>query len=279
MTCIVVVNTYNKDAENLYAGIAEFLTEEGHTLVRSDFSGADVPFPADTYDCAITLGGDGTVLYAARRCAASGKPVVPIDLGEFGFIAGIQPEHWRSALSDFFAGRMSFAKRSLVRADIVRGGKTVYSGCALNDAVLSASQASKTVEVDIRTEHAAFGKFKADALIVSTSTGSTAYSAAAGGPIVDPGLDVLILNTVSAFSLSNRPLVLPADTQLTVTVLPPRGYDLMLNCDGQVHTPIKAGDRILIKMAEYAVRLAGCDSSVFYAALRSKLNWSGGPRA
>ncbi|MGI5173417.1 NAD(+)/NADH kinase [Treponema sp. OMZ 840] len=279
MICVVVVNTYKKAAESLYEKMAQFLNDAGHTVVRSDFSGSDTPFPVSEYDCAITLGGDGTVLYASRRCAPSGKPVVPVNLGEFGFIAGIRPDNWQASLSDFFAGKIKLTKRSLVKAEVVRRGTTVYVGTALNDMVLSAAQAAKIVEVDIRTSHSAFGKFKADALIISTSTGSTAYSAAAGGPIVDPDLDVLILNTVSAFSLSNRPLVLPSDIRLSLEVLPSRTQDFVLSCDGQVHIPVEPNDSIFIKKAEHSVLLAGCDSSVFYTALRSKLHWSGGPRA
>lgn len=281
MTCITVVNTYKKEAETLCCLINDFLQKKGHRCVRADFSGADAPFPVSEYDCVITLGGDGTVLYAARRCAESGKPVVPVNLGEFGFIAGIQPENWQSALEDFFAGRMSLVERSLVKAEIIRfdAEEPVYSGIALNDIVLSASRPAKTTTVEVKTAAAAFGIFKADALIAATSTGSTAYSAAAGGPIVDPALDALILNTVSAFSLSNRPLVLPCDAELIITVLPSRSEGCILSFDGQVHIPVETGDTIRIKKAERKVSLAGCDSSVFYSALRSKLRWSGGPRA
>ncbi|WP_428768633.1 NAD(+)/NADH kinase [Treponema sp. HNW] len=281
MTCITVVNTYKKEASHLCTRISDFLHKKGHRCIPADFSGADVPFPVSEYDCVITLGGDGTVLYASRRCAESGKPVVPVNLGEFGFIAGIRPENWKTALEDFFAGRMPLVERSLVKAEVLRPGseETVYSGTALNDIVLSASQAAKIVEVEAGTASAAFGKFKADAVIVSTSTGSTAYSAAAGGPIVDPALDALILNTVSAFSLSNRPLVLPCDAELFITLLPSRSEAFILSFDGQVHAPVEPGYKIRIKKAERKVLLAGCDSSVFYTALRSKLGWSGGPRA
>ena len=281
MTCITVVNTYKKEAETLCCLINDFLQKKGHRCIRADFSGADTPFPVSEYDCVITLGGDGTVLYASRRCAESGKPVLPVNLGKFGFIAGIQPENWQSALEDFFAGKIPRVERSLIKAEVMRSAvkKTVYEGTALNDVVLSASQAAKTVQVEAGTADAAFGIFKADAVIAATSTGSTAYSAAAGGPIVDPALDALILNTVSAFSLSNRPLVLPGDAELIITVLPSRSEGCILSFDGQVHIPVETGDTIRIKKAERKVSLAGCDSSVFYSALRSKLRWSGGPRA
>ena len=281
MTCITVVNTYKKEAETLCTRISGFLQKKGHRCIRADFSGADIPFPVNDYDFVVTLGGDGTVLYASRRCAESGKPVFPVNLGKFGFIAGIQPENWQNALEDFLEGKIPLVERSLVKAEVIRSGikKTVYEGTALNDVVLSSSQAAKTVQVEAGTADAAFGIFKADALIAATSTGSTAYSAAAGGPIVDPALDTIILNTVSAFSLSNRPLVLPCNTELVIKVLPSRSEGFILSFDGQVHIPIETGDTIRIKKAERKVLLAGCDSSVFYNALRSKLRWSGGPRA
>lgn len=277
MTCILVVNTYNKAAKLLAGNITSFLKELSHKIVRVDFSGADTPFPCGSYDCAITLGGDGTVLYAARQCAPAAVPVVPVNLGEFGFIAGIDPKKWKTALKAFFAGKMKMSERSLVCAQVVRGGKNIFSGTALNDIVLSGKQAAKTLKVSVSAGTSAFGIFKADALIVATSTGSTAYSAAAGGPIVEPALDVIILNTVCAFSLSTRPLVLPADTRLSVSVLPARINEFVLTLDGQVCTAVQAHDRIDITKAQHPVLLAGCDSAVFYSALRSKLHWSGGP--
>lgn len=127
-----------------------FFAKKGHRCIRADFSGADAPFPVSEYDCVITLGGDGTVLYASRRCAESGKPVLPVNLGKFGFIAGIQPENWQSALEDFFAGKIPLVERSLIKAEVMRSAvkKPVYEGTALNDVVLSASQAAKTVQVE-----------------------------------------------------------------------------------------------------------------------------------
>lgn len=279
MTCIVVVNTFNKNAQSIVRDIEEFLDSKGHKCIIVPFSGKNEDFSSIDYDCAITLGGDGTVLYAARQCALSGKPVFPVNFGEFGFIAGTKPENWQSSLNDFFAGTSTLSKRSLMYAEVLRGGNSVYSGNALNDVLISSKNAAQTISLDIEADGIPFGKFKADGIIVATSTGSTAYSAAAGGPIVDPALDAIIFNPVSAFSLSNRPLVLPSETVLQITVLSSRNSDFVLSYDGQVHTDIKEGDCVVVKQSPHKVLLVGCSSAVFYEALRSKLHWSGGPLA
>ena len=116
-------------------------------------------------------------------------------------------------------------------------------------------------------------------MVVATSTGSTAYSAAAGGPIVDPAIDAFVLSPICPFSLSNRPLVLNSDVKLTIKVLPSRGAEIVLSCDGQEIIKLMSDDIIIMEKNKEKALLVGCDSSVFYYALQSKLNWSGGPNA
>ena len=155
----------------------------------------------------------------------------------------------------------------------------IFTSTALNDVVVTGNGAARIISLDVTANKNSLGHFKADGVIVATSTGSTAYSAAAGGPIVDPSMDVLILSTICAFSLSNRPLVLPAWSELEIKVLPSRDAQMCITCDGQVAIDVIENDIIKIHKAEKNLTVIGCDSDVFYSALRSKLNWSGGPLA
>jgi NAD+ kinase len=122
------------------------------------------------------------------------------------------------------------------------------------------------------------GDFKADGIIVSTATGSTAYSASAGGPIIDPGLDAMVLTLINAFSLSSRPIVLSPDGDLEIEILPSRVSGVVISVDGQIPIDLHVGDKIRIRRIEDKALLIGCTKEKFYNALRSKLNWSGGPQ-
>lgn len=277
--CLIVVNTFKPESRSLAQAIGGYLSERGIESTAFLFSGESDENPFPGHDFALTLGGDGTVLFAARGCAPIGIPVFPLNLGEFGFIASVQKSEWRQRLDDFLAGKMELAPRSMVSADVRRGGATLFSVTALNDIVVSASEAARLVPLDLAFCGTPFGEFRADGIVVATATGSTAYSAAAGGPIVDPSVDMLLLSPVSPFSLSNRPLVLPPDGVLEAVVRPSRASGMVLTADGQVSTEVRAGDLIRFRISGDKALLAGCDSAHFYGALRSKLHWSGGPLA
>ena len=169
--------------------------------------------------------------------------------------------------------------RSMLSVCALRGNQNVFESYALNDVVVSAGKAARIVSLAISYNSNSFGRFRADGIILATATGSTAYSAAAGGPIVDPELDVFVLNPICPFSLSNRPLVLPASGVLCVDVLPSRGTAVSVTADGQVSAVLETADTVLLQKAEKKIQLADCGSNVFYSALRSKLHWSGGPGA
>ena len=226
----------------------------------------------------MTLGGDGTVLSACRGCAPLGIPVFPINLGEFGFLAVVSPSSWKKDLLSYIEGKAFTGRRSLVRSEVIRDGKTVFDVCGMNDAVISSPGSSRLVNLDVAYNHALLGPFKANGIIVSTPTGSTAYSAAAGGPILDPSLDGLVLTPVSSFSLSARPLVFSAKGEIAITVKASR-VDVGLSIDGQVNFDLQENDVIILGIPDYKASIICSTQEKFYAALQSKLNWSGGPRA
>ena len=229
------------------------------------------------YDFAVSLGGDGTVLFAARYCAPKKIPVFPINLGEFGFIAGVEPAHWKQALGEYLAGNAEHHERLMLSTAVYRNGECVGSFDALNDVVVSGGGIAKLINLALSFNGISFGVYRADGVIVSSPTGSTAYSAASGGPIMDPTVAAFVLTPISAFSLSNRPVVLPASGTMRIEVLHNRQKDVIVSIDGQELFPLCEGDKIEIKMSRHRLKLIGCSPEAFYTALRSKLAWSGSP--
>lgn len=277
--CLVIVNIFKEESQKLALEIENFLVKENIQCELFNFDGKNLKLPTQGIDFVVTLGGDGTVLFAARACASLGIPVFPINLGQFGFIASIQKNEWQGKLKDFIQGKIPLSPRSMISTRVFRGKEKVFFATALNDVVIAASAAAKLISLELKFENNSFGSFCADGIIVATATGSTAYSVAAGGPIIDPSLDALLLNPISPFSLSNRPLVLPPEGILEALVLPSRTDNIVLTADGQVSDNLQIGDRIEFSLAKDKVLLVGCSSDSFYGALRSKLHWSGGPLA
>jgi len=274
---IAIVNTYKPAASEIARKIQAYLLAKNVYCDIYNYDGVSVEDPFDSYDFGITLGGDGTVLFAARHCACKKIPVFPVNLGSFGFIAGIQPDAWEKALQDYMDGEKHSDSRMLLNARVVRNGETLFSSDALNDAVISGSGLGKIVKLEVLFNGITFGMYKADGVIISTPTGSTAYSAASGGPILAPDLSAFVLTHICSFSLSNRPIVLPSHGTLKITVLDMRHKNAMLTIDGQELFPIEEGDSVYVSEAPDRINLVGCDANVFYGALRSKLNWSGAP--
>jgi NAD+ kinase len=285
--CLIVVNTAKNDAPELGEKISGFLKTHAWTAEIYRFPHQTLGKPPDSLpfagrDLVVTLGGDGTVLFAARGCAPLGIPVFPVNLGNFGFIANVQKCEWERRLADFLDGSLTVEPRTMVEVSIDEdgaGGEKICTSNALNDIVLAAAEnTAKIITLDIACKGVPLGRFKADAVAVSTPTGSTAYSAAAGGPIIDPALDALVLTPVCPFSLSSRPLVLSPESELEITV-PLGGPVVRVLADGQTVCDAGEAARIRVKKSEYAVKLVGGSAARFYEALKTKMNWSGGPRA
>lgn len=277
--CLIIVNTKKEKSTSLAKDITKYLEEKNISSSVFHFDGfSDKKFENDC-DFVITLGGDGTVLFAARSAASYKIPVFPVNLGEFGFIAGVQPEAWRKCLDEFLDGKAPVAIRSLVSAEVYRDGKSVSFCTGLNDIVISAKEAVKTISLSVSYNKQKLANLKSDGVIFSTPTGSTAYSASAGGPIIDPDLDALVFTPINPFSLSARPIVLNPEGEITVEIQESRTKESVLTADGQKITDLQAGDLIKVKRCEDRANLVYCTSGNFYNALLSKRNWSGGPNA
>jgi len=217
-------------------------------------------------------------LFAARGCAPLGIPIFPVNFGSFGFIASVQKNEWKKELDSFLNDKSVIVERGMVQADLIRNGQRRLSATGLNDIVICGKTAAHTISFNVSYEGVSLGEIKADGIIISTATGSTAYSASAGGPIIDPGLDAMVLTLMNAFSLSSRPLVLSPKGQIEIEILPSRISDVVISVDGQIPVDLHVEDVIRIRQIKDKARLIGCTKEKFYNALRSKLNWSGGPQ-
>ena len=278
--CLIVVNTHKDESQNLGRMIQSYLAAKSIESSVFCFDGFSTENPFTGFDFVITLGGDGTVLFAARGCVENKIPVFPVNLGEFGFIASIQKNEWQKELDLFLAGKSEVDERNMLNAALVSTRQSEpFSGIGLNDVVICAKTAARTIMFTVSYNDVPLGTFKADGIIISTATGSTAYSASAGGPIIDPELDALVLTPINSFSLSSRPLVLSPKGEVGITILPSRENDVIITIDGQKPFDLHEGDCIKIRRLQEKVKLVGCTTNKFYGALRSKLNWSGGPHA
>ena len=276
---LIIINVSKDESMTLAKEIASYLKKKdvAYDFLSFDGFGDNTDFKG--YDFVISLGGDGTVLYAARNSSKYGLPVFPVNLGEFGFIASVQPEDWQKELKLFMDGKAVFEKRSMLKVEVIRNGKKVYSSLSLNDAVISAERGVSTIMLSVKRNSLPLCRLKADGLILATPTGSTAYSAAAGGPIVSPEVEAFVLTPLNPFSLSSRPIVLSPDSNLEITVEKSRIKGICLTVDGQEPFGIQFGDIISVVLNKKKAKLVAGSEEKFYNALRSKLNWSGVPHA
>lgn len=226
-------------------------------------------------DLIIVVGGDGTLLHAARTMAPFGVPLMGINLGRLGFLVDVSPEDIESAVEQILAGELISDTRSMLRARIVgdRGAGPDYP--ALNDVVIHKWNTARMIEFETYIDGVFVNAQRSDGLIVATPTGSTAYALSGGGPLVDPALDAILLVPICPHDLSNRPLVVPGSRRIEVLV---RGQDVghvQVTCDGQTDLRIAAGDRVLIDRHPDPVHLLHPKGHDHYEILRAKLHWGG----
>ncbi len=276
---LVIINVSKTESMKLSDQIAAFLKTKGILTETFVFDGFSPDSNIKGYDFVITLGGDGTVLFAARNTVHNPVPIFPVNFGQFGFIASVQPEEWQDELEKFLGGQSCVVERSMANVRIIHNDEEIYCGNGLNDVVICAKSAATTISLDVYYEMQLLCKLKGDGLIVGTPTGSTAYSAAAGGPILDPSLNAFVLTPINSFSLSSRPIVLNQDGLVSIKISESRADGINLKIDGAKNMELTVGDTVLIKQFDKKVQLVNCTAEKFYTALRSKLNWSGGPHA
>jgi len=226
---------------------------------------------ASSVDVVAVFGGDGTFLHAARIVVSHGVPILGVNLGSLGFLAEVKIDDMRPALQNLIRGDYALEERMLLQVEVDRGGTALNRYLALNDAVINKGAIARIIDLEITVNSQLVTVTRADGLIVSTPTGSTAYSLSAGGPILYPTLGAFLVTPICPHTLTNRPVVVPDRAQVGICLL--RGGDVMLTVDGQVGMTLVPGDRLLVRKAEASVRLVQPAGSTFFALLREKMKW------
>ena len=228
-------------------------------------------------DLAIVVGGDGTMLNAARSLAEANVPVLGVNLGRLGFLADVSPGEMQERLDEILSGRYEEERRSLIHASVIRDGQTVSESDALNDAVIHKWDIARMIEVDTSIDQRFLNSLRADGLIVSTPTGSTAYALSGGGPILDPALEALVLVPICPHTLSNRPIVVSDQVEIEIVLQGDDTTRAQITCDGQVNFGLVAGDRVIIRRKEHDLRLIHPQQHDHFDIMRKKLRWAEQP--
>ena len=281
----IVVNEQKPAAVALGEEIHAWLTSEGipsEVIHLHQESGADQqwrsfeggPPPKHLFgDALLVLGGDGTLLATARIAAPSGQPMLSVQLGGFGFLAECEPEEAKACVARVLAGDYHVAERVMLRVAIEGPQRRPEVFVALNDAVAAKGTLARLLHLRAYVDGHFVAAYAADGLIVSTPTGSTAYSLSAGGPLVHPDVDCLILTPICPHGLSLRPLVLPGESRVKLMVENVEDSEVVVTVDGQTGVPLAPEETVTVSRSPYRARLIVPDAGDFYRKLREKLGW------
>jgi NAD+ kinase len=223
-------------------------------------------------DLLIVFGGDGTLLSAARALGGHDVPILGVNLGGLGFLTSVTLEELYPALEQVLEEKHRTSNRMMLDAEIQRKGEPSDVQCALNDAVANKGERARMLDFDVHVDGHHVGRYRADGLIVATPTGSTAYSLAAGGPIVDPSLDAFIITPICPHMLTNRPLVIPATSQIDLDFTAAE-KPLFVTLDGQISRELEPTDRVRITKSAKRVALVRPPNKSYFQILRNKLRW------
>jgi NAD+ kinase len=227
-------------------------------------------------DLIIAIGGDGTLLYAAGLVARDGVPLIGINRGRLGFLTDVLPQDMIASVDDAIEGRLEADKRPLLSARLHKADGTIAEGLALNDVVLQKLTTGRMLDFETRVNGRYVNTHAGDGIIVSTATGSTAYTLSCGGPIVEPQLDVMVMAPICPHTLSDRPIVISGRSVVEVELLEYPETRAELTCDGRILGCIEAGERLQVQAASETITLLHPPGHDYYKLLRSKLHWGRG---
>ncbi|OGG06869.1 MAG: hypothetical protein A3F83_10030 [Candidatus Glassbacteria bacterium RIFCSPLOWO2_12_FULL_58_11] len=282
MNIVLKVNIYHKDVESQIGPCLDYLLEKkvgiwvGAELAgifhRPSFQVFEEGHPPPGLSLIVAFGGDGTVLAASRVDGIFGVPILAVNLGNFGFLTTSSLEEFRAHFERILAGDYAVEERMMLKAEVVSAEGQVSSFTALNDVVLHKGSLARPILIDLKTGEDLVGVFPADGVIISTPTGSTAYSLSAGGPILYPQMNAIAITPICPHTLAVRPLVVPADYPVSLSEQS-KHQDVMLTVDGQLSHSIKEEDRVIVTRSPQVTRLVKPFEGSFFSRLRGKLKW------
>ena len=226
----------------------------------------------DKCDLLVVIGGDGTMLSVARWACRTNTPILGVNFGSLGFLAEIPREEMLQTLEQVLEGRYELDRRTMLCAKIYRGGRLVSAISALNDVVINKSALARIIDLAVSIDGCYVTTYKADGLIVATPTGSTAYTLSAGGPIVFPTVEAMLLTPICSHTLTNRPLVIPMSSTVEISLMTAQ-EDVFMTLDGQVGRPFRQGEKVRIVRGKEEVRLIRPENRNYFELLRRKLKW------
>ena len=232
---------------------------------------ASAAIPPDM-DLVVVLGGDGTLLYAARALGRNGVPLLGINMGGLGFLTETSLVNLHPTMERVLSGNYTAEARMMLSVVVNRAGRTVARETVLNDAVIHKEALARILDLKVKINDMDLTSYRADGLIISSPTGSTAYNLSAGGPIVHPAQETIILTPICPFTLSNRPLILP-ETVIVEVEVDPRATDVILTADGQVSYALEPGDKVVISRSPNDILLIANLDKNYFEIIRTKLGW------
>ncbi len=265
-----LVETLHKRGLEVYAD-----TETASCVSGGEFAPQHIVPRADLpsrVDLLLVLGGDGTLLATARALGEREVPILPVNLGQLGFLTSVTLQELYPVLEEVLEGRHRISERILLQTDVYRGGKLIHSHQALNEAVINKAALARIVDFDLEVDGNYVCSYKADGLIISTPTGSTGYSLSAGGPIVYPVVAAFVVTPICPHALTNRPLVIPDSLHLRVK-FGEGEQSLFLTIDGQVGFELEHQDEIELRKAPRTLQLVRPQRKTYFEILRNKLKW------
>jgi NAD+ kinase len=279
-TAAIISRPGRPEVAQILSGLLDWLTAHGYKVVADAetaeyVTGLEVisrsEMGAQPLDLMIVLGGDGTLLSAARITAAIDVPILGVNLGTLGFLTEVSPQSLYPMLDGIAEGRASVETRVLMQCDLLRGTEVRGSYLVFNDAVVNKTTLARLNTYDLYIDKVFVSSYRADGMIVATPTGSTAYSLSAGGPVLMPTVSALVVTPVAPHSLTHRPLVVPDSAEIEI-LLRSEEEVAYLSLDGQPGLDLSDGDRVLCKRSKHQVNLFRTGSD-FFQVLRSKLKW------
>jgi len=282
----VVVKPHQPDALETLCRLTEWLNQRGLKLVGGPElererieheTGCAVESVkqeelSQSVDLMLVLGGDGTMIATARRVGDTEVPVIGVNYGGLGYLAEFRIEELFSALETILDGNYKVERRVMLSVELRRGEELVTQNRVLNDVVMNKSALARIIQIETYLNDQFVNSFRADGLIVATPTGSTAYNLSAGGPVIYPSMNAVVITPICPFTLSNRPIVVPDDSVIEVRLMTEK-EDVALTLDGQVGFPLQAADRVVIRKSQTTFNLVQPANRNYFDLLRDKLRW------